>query len=90
MRSEELRRFRFGRARCDEDGQAPVGRLRTDKIGSGVESSGMAVVDRHVAISYGEAWRLWWVAGGRMRLGLEGRLRLDETRCRFGGLKEIT
>jgi hypothetical protein len=50
----------------------------------------MAVVDRHVAISYGEAWRLWWVAGGRMRLGLEGRLRLDETRCRFGGLKEIT
>jgi hypothetical protein len=22
-------RFRFGRARCDEDGQVPVGRLRT-------------------------------------------------------------
>lgn len=24
-------RFRFGRARCDEDGQVPVGRLRTGK-----------------------------------------------------------
>lgn len=40
MRSEELRRFRFGRARCDEDGQAPVGRLWTDMLRSVTEKHG--------------------------------------------------